>query len=209
MDLDALPVSLAAPERGRSGSAGPMFLCPQSLFKIHPDFDAMIGAILSQCSNAELAILDGQHPEWRAALEARWRRSIPHVVDRIRFVPRRDRTEFISLLASARVILDTPHFSGGLSSFEALCAGTPVVTLAGDYMRSRVTLGYYARMDMADMAAKDSDTYIETAIRLAREDGYRANMRDKIRSSSPRLIGDPAPIAEHAAFFEKAVYRAL
>jgi predicted O-linked N-acetylglucosamine transferase (SPINDLY family) len=186
-----------------------VFLCPQSLFKIHPEFDRMIGAILTQCPGAELAILDGQHPEWRAGLDARWRKSIPQVVDRIRFVPRRDRAGFMSLLASARVILDTPHFSGGLSSLEALCAGTPVVTLAGDYMRSRVTLGHYRRMGMADFAASDADTFIATAVRLARDDAVLAETRDRIATSSPNLIDDPAPIAEHALFFEKAVYGAV
>lgn len=205
IELDAMPASVAAPERGRAEPNGPVFLCPQSLFKIHPEFDAMIGAILAQCPGAELAILDGQHPEWRAGLEARWRRSIPQVIDRIRFLPRRDRVGFMSLLASARVILDTPHFSGGLSSLEALSAGTPVVTLAGDYMRSRVTLGQYRRMEMGDFVAQDANDYIATAVRLARDDAYLSEMRDKIRSSSPTLIDDPAPIAEHAAFFAKVV----
>ncbi len=205
IELDAMPASVAAPERGRAEPNGPVFLCPQSLFKIHPEFDAMIGAILAQCPGAELAILDGQHPEWRAGLEARWRKSIPHAVDRIRFVPRRDRVGFMSLLASARVILDTPHFSGGLSSLEALSAGTPVVTLAGDFMRSRVTLGHYRRMGMGDFVGQDSEAYIATAVRLSRDDAYRSEIRDRIRSTSPTLIDDPAPIAEHATFFAKAV----
>jgi predicted O-linked N-acetylglucosamine transferase (SPINDLY family) len=209
IELDAMPASVSAPERGRVEPAGPVFLCPQSLFKIHPEFDAMIGAILSQCPEAELAILDGQHPEWRAALDARWRRSIPQVIDRIRFVPRRDRAGFMSLLASARVILDTPHFSGGLSSLEAFSAGTPVATLAGDYMRSRVTLGQYRRMGIGDVAATDTETYIATAVRLSRDDAYLSETRDRIASSSKRLIDDPAPISEHARFFEKAVYGAV
>ena len=209
VELDAMPASVAAPELGRSDANGPVFLCPQSLFKIHPDFDGMIGAILTQCPAAELAVLDAPHPEWRAALEERWRRSIPQVIDRIRFVPRRNRTGFMSLLASARVILDTPHFSGGLSSLEALYARTPVVTLAGDYMRSRVTLGQYRSMGMTDFVATDTDAYIATAARLARDDAYLAETRDRIIASAPKLIDDPAPIAEHASFFEKAVYGAV
>ena len=209
VELESMPASVAAPELGRSDANGPVFLCPQSLFKIHPDFDGMIGAILTQCPAAELAVLDAPHPEWRSALEERWRRSIPQVIDRIRFVPRRDRTGFMSLLASARVILDTPHFSGGLSSLEALYARTPVVTLAGDYMRSRVTLGQYRRMDMTDFAATDADAYIATAVRLARDDGYLADALGRIEEGVPKLIDDPAPIAEHAAFFEKAFYGAV
>ena len=189
--------------------SGPVFLCPQSLFKLHPEFDPLIGRILARSPDAELVLLAGQHSEWQKALEARWKRTIPHVLDRIRFVPRRDRAGFMALLASARVVLDTPHFCGGLSSFEALTAGAPVVALPGDFMRSRVTLGLYRRMGMTDLVARNGDEYVELAVRLARDEVFNAEMRSRIRALAPRLIDDPAPIAEHARFFEKAVYGAV
>ena len=209
VQLDSMPSSVAAPAMGAVDSAGPVFLCPQSLFKIHPDFDALMGRILAACPEAELAVLDGQHAEWRQALDARWRRTIPHAVDRIRFVPRRDRAGFMSLLASARVILDTPHFSGGLSSLEALTAGTPVVSLPGDFMRSRVTLGLYRRMGLTDLIAGSADDYVDLAVRLAGDAAFRAETRGRIRATAPLLIDDPKPIEEHVAFFEKAVYGAV
>ena len=207
--LDTMPASVAAPGNARAEPNGPAFLCPQSLFKLHPDFDPLIGRILARCPESELVLLAGQHPEWERVLEARWRRTIPDVVDRVRFVPRRDRTGFMALLASARVVLDTPHFCGGLSSLEALSAGTPVVALPGDFMRSRVTLGLYRRMGMTDLVAKDGDEYVDLAVRLARDDGFHAEMQRRIRALAPRLIDDPAPISEHAAFFEEAVYGAV
>lgn len=207
--LDSMPASVASPGYTRAEPNGPVFLCLQSLFKLHPDFDPLIGRILARCPGAELVLLAGQHREWERALEARWRRTIPDVVDRIRFVPRRDRGGFMALLASARVVLDTPHFCGGLSSLEALAAGTPVVALPGDFMRSRVTLGLYRRMGMTDLVAKDGDEYLELAVRLARDDGFHAEIQGRIRALAPRLIDDPAPISEHAAFFEKAVYGAV
>lgn len=213
IQLDSLPASVAMPDArsvaDASAGTGPVFLCPQSLFKVHPDFDAMIGRILKHCPDADLAFLEGQHPEWRQSLDERWRRTIPDVVDRIRFVPRRDRAGFMSLLASARVILDTPHFSGGLSSLEALSVGTPVATLAGDYMRARVTYGQYCRMGLAACADTSADGYVDRAIRLARDDAFRAEARQCIDANVSKLIDDPAPIAEHAAFFAKAVFGAV
>jgi predicted O-linked N-acetylglucosamine transferase (SPINDLY family) len=206
VELDGLPSSVAQPETVAGNDDGPVFLCPQSLFKIHPEFDGLIGAILTQCPDAELAIVDGQHPEWCAALEARWKVAIPQAADRIRFVPRRDRTAFMRLLASARVILDTPHFSGGLSSLEAFSVGTPVVTLAGNFMRARVTLGQYRRMGLADCADLTGEAYVDRAVRLARDDSFLRETTDRIRDASVKLIEDPKPIEEHASFFEKAVY---
>jgi len=208
VELDSLPSSVARPEIVAGNDDGPVFLCPQSLFKIHPEFDRMIGAILAQCPDAELAVLDGLHPEWRAGLEARWQATIPQVAHRIRFVPRRNRTEFMRLLTSARVILDTPHFSGGLSSLEAFSTGTPVVTLVGDFMRARVTFGQYRRMGLADCADLTADAYVDRAVRLARDDSYLHEMSTRIRASSAKLIADPKPIGEHVRFFERAVYDA-
>ena len=207
VQLDHLPSSVSAPEVSMDTGTGPVFLCSQSLFKLHPDFDSMIGRILERCPGAELLLLEGQHAEWQRDLEARWRRTIPNVVDRIRFAPRRARAEFMALLGASRVVLDTPHFCGGLSSFEALVAGTPVVALPGAYMRSRVTLGLYRRMGMTDLVAQDADAYVEIAVRLARDEAFHAEMRRRIRTGVPALIDDPAPIAEHADLFETAMRR--
>ncbi len=205
--FDGPSVSVSAPVTGSvDPGTGPVFLCPQTLFKFHPDFDRLVVRILEACPEAELALLEGNRPEWRDALLARWKRTIPQVIDRVRFLPRRDRTGFMSLLASARVALDTPHFSGGLTSFETLVAGTPVVTLPSAFMRGRLTLGLYRRMGLMDLVARDADHYVELAVRLAKDDAFRREMAGRIKALSPKLIDDPQPIVDHAAFFEKAMY---
>jgi protein O-GlcNAc transferase len=200
-------VSVSAPAVGTAEPGrGPTFLCPQTLFKFHPDFDPLIARILEACPEAELALLEGNRPEWRDALVRRWKRAMPHVVDRIRFLPRRDRAGFMALLASTRVALDTPHFSGGLTSFETLAVGTPVVSLPSSFTRGRLTLGLYRRMGLMDLVAQDADHYVELAVRLAKDDAFHHDMTGRIRALAPKLIDDPQPIAEHAAFFEKAMY---
>ena len=63
----------------------PLFLCPQSLFKIHPDNDALFARVLAAVPAARLVVFEGRHPaltaKYRARLAARsraraaWRRS--------------------------------------------------------------------------------------------------------------------------------------
>lgn len=205
IELDAMP-DVAVPDAPRDVTKGPVFLCPQSLFKLHPDFDSLIGRILTQCPGTEMAVLAGNHAEWEHALRLRWANTIPAVADRIRFVPRRARDEFTGLLASARVSLDTPHFCGGLTSLETLATGVPVVTLPSRFVRARLTSGLYSIMGMDDLVADDGDTYVNLAVRLARDDTFHAAMRDKVRDLSPHIVRNPATIEEHVRFFERAVY---
>ena len=142
VQIDGIPTPIRNPadymtapsERGK-------ILCPQSLFKFHPDFDNLIGSILRACPRAQLLLLQGSRPEWTGLLEGRFRKTIPDVIDRIGYLPRMRRQDFLSTLAAAPLVLDTPHYSGGLTTQEALAFGTPVVTLPGKFLRGRVTTG--------------------------------------------------------------------
>ena len=205
--LSAPPISFGKPAGSGISppNRGPDFVCAQSLFKFHPDFDPIVGSILERCPGSELVVINGEHPHWNEALVARWRRTIPHVIERIRFVPRLSHDDFVALLASTRVALDTPHFCGGLTSFETFAMGTPLVTLETRYARGRITLGYYRRMGVEDMIAKDAASYIELAVHLARDDAYRAQMSERLLDTVGILASDPTPITEQAAFFEQAV----
>src|SRR6185503_3042475 len=39
-----------------------LLLCPQSLFKVHPDNDALFAAVLAANPRAALVMFDGRHP---------------------------------------------------------------------------------------------------------------------------------------------------
>jgi hypothetical protein len=90
-----------------------------------------------------LVLIDSPNPSWNRKLQARMAKAGPDVAGRIRFVPSMPMPEFFALQRQADCLLDTFHFGGGCSSYEALGASAPVVTLPGDAMRARVTLGWY------------------------------------------------------------------
>ena len=125
-------------------------------------------------------MLEGNHPTWTKKLRERLTRSIPQVVDRIYFASRTDRRGFMDLLASVDVILDPTHFSGGITTFEALSVGTPVVTLPSDFMRGRVSLGLYTKMGVTDCVASDELEYVAHSVRLVNDRRWNTEMRQKI-----------------------------
>ena len=130
---------LTAPARLRGHFGLPadrhLYLCPQTLFKFHPDFDAVFAGILQQDPRGELVLLEGRVANWTARLKRRLAGALAENFSRVRFLPAQPNADFLQLLALANVVLDPFPFGGGNTSFEALAVGTPIVTWPGNYLR--------------------------------------------------------------------------
>ncbi len=182
-----------------------IYLCPQSLYKIHPDFDAAIMDILRRDPKGLVVFIAGKHQYWTRLLRERWRHSAEMLIQRTIFLPHMDEKKFIGLMQLGDVIIDPFHFSGGKTTSEALGLGQPVVTMPGEFMRSRVTLACYRQMGMMDLVAENVQEYVSLALRLATDPVWRAEMVAKIHKLSPLLFEDMAAIREFEEFFSNAV----
>ena len=84
-----------------------LYLFPQTLFKIHPDFDQVFGDLLERDPRGHLVLIDdpfGGH--WRDLLMKRLRAAIPDVAGRIEFVPKAPLKDYFGLLTVAAAVLD-------------------------------------------------------------------------------------------------------
>jgi predicted O-linked N-acetylglucosamine transferase (SPINDLY family) len=176
------------------------YVCPQSPYKIHPDFDRLLGAILRADPQGEVVLIEGRLEAWARLLRERMRRTIPEVMERVRWVPRLSSAAFQHLLASADVLLDPLHWSGGITTLDALGFGTPIVTLPGALMRGRVTYGCYRHMGMLDCVAGSEQEYAALAVRLGMDRTYREAMRAKILASNSVLYRNEAAVREFEQF---------
>jgi predicted O-linked N-acetylglucosamine transferase (SPINDLY family) len=194
-------------ERADFGFSGAdhLYICPQSLFKFHPDFDAMLAAILRRDPQGQLILLEGNSRHWTNSLTDRFRTTMPDVVERIRFLPRQDHVGFFSLLAMCDVMLDTVHFGGGNTTYEALAMGAPVVTLPGAFMRSRVTYAIYKKMACMDCVASTPEEYVDIAVRLGTDKDYRAAISATILARNHALYEDIRVVRELEQFFLQAL----
>jgi len=209
--LDGFSTCVAVPHEiaqlpPRESALGQRIVCPQSLFKYHPDFDAILGGILRALPDAEIQLIDGSHPAWSELLQKRLMGSLSDVSDRIQILPRLNREAFAALLQAADVILDTPHFCGGMTTYQALAAGTPVVTLPGEFMRGRLSLGLYRLMQMTDCVAESAEDYIEITKRLCTDAKFAASVREQIQTGQDRIFDNRKTIERHAKFFEKVMF---
>ena len=184
---------------------GNLYLCPQTLFKFHPDFDALLAGILRADPESRLVLIDDVSKHLRQRLHSRFAASMPDVAQRIVFLPRQSGEAFSRLVAACDVMLDTLHFNGMNTSLEAFAAGTPVVTLATELQRGRHTAGMYRRMQIDDAVALDAEDYVRIAVSLGRERDRRQALSRKILERSEVLFEDARVVREFERFFRAAV----
>jgi predicted O-linked N-acetylglucosamine transferase (SPINDLY family) len=186
-----------------------IYICPQTLFKFHPDFDAMLGGILRADPSGLLVLIEGRpkvKPRARLIM-ARFGRAFPDLVDRVVFLPKQSGVDFVNLIAVCDVMLDTIHFNGMNTSLEAFSVGTPVVTLPRDFQRGRHTFGMYTRMGITDCVARTADEYVQIALRLGTDKAYRDEISAKILANNGVLYEDLNVVREFERFFTESVAR--
>jgi protein O-GlcNAc transferase len=204
----ALPV--AAPERARFGIAADahIYLCPQTLFKLHPDMDEIFLALLAGDPQAQVVLIAPAAGRMRELVAERFARRSPLLVARVCFVERLAHADYLQLIRCANAVLDTLHFNGQNTSLEAFAMGVPVVTLAGGLQRARHTAGMYRAMGWTELVAVDADDYVARALALANDPEFAARCRARIGELASVLYDDHNFIRNCEEIFADLVGRA-
>jgi len=184
-----------------------LYLCPQSLFKIHPDADALYFGILERDPQAVLVFVAATAEGQRRAFLDRLGKGMLHrgLVPRqqVKVLPLMSHRDFRRLMTVADVMLDTPHWSGGRTSLDALGAGLPIVTLPGRYMRGRQSAAMLRTVGVEELIVDDAADYVERALAVASDAAYRERLSARIREGWGELVERPEPVAALAAALER------
>jgi protein O-GlcNAc transferase len=162
----------------------PAYVCPQNVFKLHPEFDGWVADILRADPTGRVVLIEGGKDGWTQRLRGRLDRSMPDVVDRVVFLPYLSTKRYFELLVAADVILDPIHFGGGNTTFHALSLGTPLITTPGPFQRSRFASGTYRAIGMQDLIARDRDDYVARAVTLGIDPASRQRASARIRDAA-------------------------
>ena len=145
-----------------------IYSCPQTLFKIHPDFDQILKQILIKDKKAKIYFIKDNNKTLFEKLITRFKKTIGSNLDRIIFNETMSVEKYLNHCGSSSVLLDPIFYGGGNSFYESMIYGTPTVTLPTNYLKNRLTLGAYNQMEVEDAPIVNSpEQYVDKAIEIA------------------------------------------
>jgi predicted O-linked N-acetylglucosamine transferase (SPINDLY family) len=203
------PMAPEVPRRSRGDLGLPeqdrLYLCAMSLFKIHPAFDHLLRDILRRDPKAHLLLARGHSAAWNEPLRRRIAGGEEALMRRMTFIPPFSLPDFTALASIVDCLLDPIYFGGGRTSLDLFHSGAPIVTWPGPFMRSRITGGFYRRMGVEDLVARDTKDYVGRALRVAQDESYRHAVMARIREASAALYETKDAVREIEDFFTAVV----
>ena len=162
-------------------ASGFVFCCFNSNYKITPETFASWMRILAAVPDSTLLLLADN-----AASKLNLRRhAIASGIDpaRLVFAGRAPYADYVARYRAADLFLDTSPYNAGTTASDALWAGLPVLTCAGESFAGRMGASLLTAVGLPELIARDRAEYERLAITLTREPGLLTDIRGKLATS--------------------------
>ena len=175
-----------------------VYLAPHAPVKLQSEFDDLLAGIAQHDSQAKFVMFEDSVPALTARLHQRMKQRFDqHGIDLARHIvwlPRVPVERFRSVLAASDVMLDSPGFSGGNTSLDAIGQGLPLIALPGASMRSRQSAAMLRMCGAGELIATTPKDYIDLALHLAGDIEYASKMRQRLLEAGSTLFDDQRPL---------------
>jgi len=128
--------------------------------------------------------------------------------DRIDLLGSTSRADHMAAYGQVDVCLDTFPQNGGVSTWEALHAGVPVVAKLGESLPSRISGAILSSIGMTDWVATDADGYAETALKLASTPDHLRTLRHELPRIAMSSRCDPKSYTNAVEEAYRAMWKA-
>jgi predicted O-linked N-acetylglucosamine transferase (SPINDLY family) len=112
--------------------------------------------------------------------------------ERIEFVPRTQRNDYLRLYDSIDIGLDPLPYNGITTTCDALWMGVPVVTLTGQTAAGRAGVSILSTVGLTELIARTQEQYVQIVTQLAGDPPRLAQLRSTLRqrmTQSPMMDG--------------------
>lgn len=192
--LGATPLApRVTPERAWFDAAResrPTLVCAQGLPKLTPAFEQAVCRILRE-ADARLVLFDrGQSlgKRWLSGLAGRTEGMGLDLDRAITVLPPRPYPEFLGALVGADLVLDTPWFSGGGTSLDAIALGAPVLAWNSPHARGRQTAAMLGICGCPELVTSSLDEYVAQAVALLDDRDRRRDLGGRLAAAAPVLF---------------------
>ncbi|MGO9852595.1 MAG: tetratricopeptide repeat protein [Steroidobacteraceae bacterium] len=207
-DPDVVSETPSTEQRPRDNSRVRL-VCAGSPFKYAPQHDRVLVEIARRAPEVEMHFFSYEDgvlaARLRARIEAAFRDAGLEPAAFLIWRPWCDPARFHEFLRSADILLDTIGFSGFNTVAQALACGLPVVTQRGRFMRGRFGAAIVSHLLLDSLVVDTPEEYVERVVSLSRDRAGRAQLRQAIHASLPRLYRDASSIEYLQSFLETAV----
>ena len=185
-----------------------LYFFPQSLFKIHPDNDALLIEILEREPRAVLVMFNSREREINEQFSQRFGKEFakrglnPH--ERLKILPRVSHHDYLRINLACDVMLDSLYWSGGNTALDAIACSLPLVTLPGEFMRGRQSFAMLKALGLNELIAESKEQYVDIALELGRNEDFRKRTRKKMNEKSNSLFSQKAPVHALESFLLSA-----
>ncbi|MFZ2160768.1 MAG: tetratricopeptide repeat protein [Sideroxyarcus sp.] len=160
---------------------GFIFCCHNSNYKITPvDFDIWM-RLLSRVEGSVLWLYKGSEAVVSNLRKEAEARGVDP--DRLVFAPRVTNPAYLARYRMADLFLDTAFYNAQTTAAEALWAGLPVLTCAGETMASRVASGLLTAAGLEELITGSPQEYEERAYHLATHADELRQIREKLAAN--------------------------
>ena len=99
---------------------------------------------------------------------------------RLVFMPKLPHDEYLARYRHADLFLDTAPYNAHTTASDAIWAGCPVLTVAGETFASRVAASLATHLGMQELVAADDRAFADVAIRVGNDRAYRDSLHAKL-----------------------------
>jgi predicted O-linked N-acetylglucosamine transferase (SPINDLY family) len=167
------------PTRSQVGlpESGFVFCCFNQAYKLTPSTFDLWCSLLEATPKSVLWLLRDERAEGNLKGEA-WRRGVAG--RRLIFAPDMGQEDHLGRLQLADLVLDTTPYGAHTTASDALWAGTPIVTCAGETFPSRVAASLLHAVELPELIADDAEAYFELALAISRDSGKLSALKMKL-----------------------------
>ena len=180
------------------------FGCLNNFGKVNEDVLVRWSRVLRETPGSRLRLLapEGRARQW--TVETFGREGVEE--GRIEFVGFQDRALYLREYQRIDVGLDTLPYNGHTTSLDSMWMGVPVVNQIGKTVVGRAGWSQLSNLGMTELAARDDDGFVRTAVELATDLTRLAQMRRTLRE---RILASPLCDAKRFARSMEAAFRQM
>jgi protein O-GlcNAc transferase len=185
-----------------------VYLCTQYAYKYLPNQDRLFAQIAKQVPSAQFVFLTENNfiaaDLWRR-LDGAFSAANLDAQDYCVLLPAVERFDYWNLSLLGDVFLDSIGWSGGVSTFEGIACGLPIVTLPGMFMRGRQSYAILKELGVTDTVAHNAGEYVEIAVRLGMDRPWRDDIIQRMADNYSSVYSDTRCVRALEDFYKRTV----